>query len=166
MEEQRLLRLGRGYNGFFCPDSRFHLIGGIKPQGVYPADVPLSESVKRGLRGGGLVDVNKVIPKEEILTAKQLAKLLAEQGEEVQEPVIAKVPESTPEASPTKEDESDKKAEVKGLTTEEIEKATKAELLEYIKENSDITLEDIDLNSRSNATEIKTALNKYFGHVE
>jgi len=62
---RHLIALGKGYNGFFCPESRFHLMGGMKPQDYYPVGIPLSKAVKVGLRTGTLVDVNGTIDPNE-----------------------------------------------------------------------------------------------------
>jgi hypothetical protein len=64
---RHLIALGKGYNGFFCPESRFHLMGGMKPQDYYPVGIPLSKAVKVGLRTGTLVDVNGTIDPNEYM---------------------------------------------------------------------------------------------------
>jgi hypothetical protein len=168
MAEQKLrvFRLGRGYNGFYCPETRFHLMGGIKPQDVYPADIPLSDAVKRGLRGGALVDVNKVVPIEEILTPKQLERYkqeIAQAKQEVKEEPQQVVQESQKQVEV--EETTDATTSEARLTEEEIETKTKSELLEFIKDNN-LDLEQLGLNSRSNATEVKDALKKHFGYAE
>ena len=182
-QKQRLIRLGRGYNGFYCAETRFHLMGGMKPQDVYPADRPLSDAIKRGLRGGTLVDVNRVIPLEELLTPKQLAKFKAQSQEQAPTEVVP-TQEVKPQESTQVEDKGEEAPEGDAqdnvsddttdnadstdavvLSAEEIEAKTKGELLDLIKEQ-DLSLDELGLNSRSNASEVKAALNKHFGHTE
>lgn len=173
-EEQKqplVLALGRGYNGFYCPETRFHLIGGMRPQAIYPAAV-LSEDVKRGLRGGTLVDVNKILTAEEIkpgkgfvygTTAQDRKKAIQEQAEEVIK----------------KEQEQDKKDGIEGkdyvvpnlskqqgdfLSEPDILAGTKKELLAYIDKTDGLELEALELTSRSTSDEVKEALLKHFGY--
>jgi hypothetical protein len=153
-----LLRLGRGHNGFYCPESRFHLVGVIKPQAHWPADKPFTTDVKRALRGGTLVDINKVaalndleiksmegLPmntsdrkKEQLLAAEEAQKQAQEKGEEIK-----------PEQSDI-------------LSESDITGAEKKELVSFMKKN-ELDLEGI--NSRSNTDELKEALKKHFGYV-
>lgn len=175
MEEFYLIGLARGKNGFFCPVSRFHLVGGATPRRQWPAQAPLTQAVKVGLRSGTLVDVNRNIPFEAYATKSQLAmKFMAEQkakeeGKSVEEiapqvadPVAPTAPDAATgvESQPTEGAPSEDGAI---LTEKEIDEMSKKDLLNFIKEQG-IEKEELDLNNRSDEGEIKHALKVHFGH--
>lgn len=158
-----LLALGRGYNGFFCPESRFHLVGVVKPQAHWPEKVALTKDVKRGLRGGTLVDVNKVLTPEDIdfkitadtpisATDRKKQQLLDAENEQVE----------ASEAGELKEDGTVNKEQGTLLSEPDIDTANKTELISFIKKN-EIELEGI--NSRSTADDLKEALKLHFGYT-
>lgn len=153
-----LFALGRGYNGFYCPESGFHLIGVVRPQGYWPKGFPLTDDAKRALAGGTIVDVNKVLTEEDIkfrihgstptssadrkkIQQIQAEEVIAEQGEE---PVAV-----------------DKEKNV--LSEPDIDTATKKELDAFMKEN-EITLEGV--NSRTKLEDLQEALKVHFGYKE
>lgn len=158
---ERLFRLNQGYGELFCPETRFHLIRGIRPQGVYPADLPLSEILKRGLRGGTILDVNGAVSEDEL-------KGLPRSVESEESTIVQKAPQETVEApvvESTDQAEEVKEEAAEGLSVEDINEMTKAEMKEFIEQNN-LSNEELGLNSRSNADEHKDALKKYFGHEE
>lgn len=157
----RLIRLARGKNGFFCPVSRFHLIGGIRPQDVYPAGRPLTEALKRGLKYGSLVDVNGSFTEElnggtpSVNAPVATASVAPAQNQQAVTPP-ADLPPIV--GSPI---DFDYETAV-SLTLEQIEAATKKQLVAFIEGNS-IDLVDLDLNSRSKEEDYKEALKRKFG---
>ena len=166
---ERLIRLARGKNGFFCPVSRFHLIGGVKPQDVYPAGLPLSDAVKRGLQFGGLIDVSGSFQEElnGVKPSVDAPVATATVGADNQPPTPPVTPPQQPQepqapVTPPAGDgnEFDYETAV-SLTLEQIESATKKQLVAFIEGNS-IDLVDLDLNSRSKEDDYKEALKKYF----
>ncbi|MNP05719.1 hypothetical protein D3C76_976770 [compost metagenome] len=178
------IRLGRGRNGFFCPESRFHLMGGVKPQDNWPAAAPLTQAVKTGLGAGSLVDVYGTIPAEALLTPKQLRKL-AEGGKVVEEDEDfimdddddkqpaggGNAPDSNANADAnddanagSDDDNEDGKApEGDKLTEEQIDGSTLKNLKAFIKEK-ELSMEDLGLNSRSDLDEYRHALKVHFGY--
>lgn len=175
MEETKqplVLRLGRGFNGFFCPETRFHLIGVMKPQAVYTAAF-LSEDVKRGLRGRTLIDVNGILSEDEIKPGKgyvhnvnasdrkkQILIQADEQAKEKQEADAEKGIEKDDYLTP----DADAHGEL--ISEPDILSGTKKELLAFIEKTEGLELEALDLNSRSGAEEVKTALLKHFGYSD
>lgn len=167
-----VLRLGRGFNGFFCPETRFHLVGVMKPQAVYTAAF-LSEDVKRGLRGRTLIDVNGILSEDEIKPGKgyvhnvnasdrkkQILIQAEEQAKEKQESDAEKGIEKDDYLSP----DADAHGEL--ISEPDILSGTKKELLAFIEKTDGLELEALDLNSRSGAEEVKTALLKHFGYSD
>lgn len=157
-----LLALGRGFNGFYCPKTRFHLVGVVKPQGIWPEGVDLTDDAKRALRGGTLIDVHKVLEPSSLdfkVTAetpmntsdrKKQQLLQQEEGQkQAQEDGTL-----TPEGQAPKE-----QGEL--LSETDIDEATKKELEAFIKKN-ELQLEGI--NSRATADDLKEALKVHFGY--
>lgn len=153
-----LLALGRGYNGFYCPESRFHLIGVVRPQAYWPKGLPLTEDAKRAISGGTIVDVNKVLSTDDVKfqihgttptsssDRKKVQQVQAdEMREEAGEEVVA----------------VDKEKNV--LSEPDIDTATKKELDAFMKEN-EITLEGV--NSRTKLEDLQEALKVHFGYKE
>lgn len=153
-----LLALGRGYNGFYCPESGFHLIGVLRPQGYWPKGLPLTEDAKRAIAGGTVVDVNKVLTEEDVkfrihgstptssADRKKIQQVQADEMREEagEEPVAV-----------------DKQKNV--LSEPDIETATKKELETFIKDN-ELTLEGV--NSRTKLEDLQEALKLHFGYKE
>lgn len=168
-ENQRLIRLQKGHNGFFCPDSRLHLIGGLKPQAFYPEGLALSDSVKRGLRGGSLVDVYGTCQEELTGVAPSVAQAVAAPVQAAVAPVAGSIIQDPldkdPNAPAGKDSEEDKNefASKSYLTGFEIDEATLKDLQAFI-EGNQIPLEDLNLNSRSKLADVREALKKHFGH--
>lgn len=168
-----VLRLGRGFNGFFCPETRFHLVGVMKPQAVYTAAF-LSEDVKRGLRGRTLIDVNGQLTEDDIKPGKgyvhntnasdrkkQILIQADEQAKAKQESDAEKGIEKDDYVTP------DASAQTGELISEpDIHSSTKKELLAYIEKTEGLELEALDLHSRSGAEEVKAALLKHFGYSD
>lgn len=168
-----VLALGRGYNGFFCPETRFHLVGVMKSQAVYTA-TSLSEDVKRALRGGTLVDVNRVLSDEDKAPGKNFI-YNTTSGERkktilIQADEAAKEKKAEDAANGNEADDyvapnlSEQTGEL--LSESDIVSGTKKELLAFIEKTEDMELETLELNSRSNAEEIKDALLKHFGYSD
>ncbi|WP_422661763.1 hypothetical protein ACK8P5_25755 (plasmid) [Paenibacillus sp. EC2-1] len=191
MADERIIKLARGYNGFFCPQTRFHLIGNIKPQAQYPADLPLSDSIKRGLRGGTLIDVNKVFSKEDLSlkgvpVAVEIKRntpsvsldpvTLKQAGEDVQAGEYAQSDKDATSSVGLDQESQNTSQSVSGtegdvlygelsaLSKEEIDNGKRSDLIDFIKGN-EIDMAELDLNSRSGIDEIKVALRKKFGYI-
>lgn len=166
MAEQQpiLLRLGRGHNGFYCPESRFHLVGVIKPQALWPEGKELTTDVKRGVRTGTLVDVNKVLTEKD-LELNNIGSLPFNTADRKKAQLIAQEEEQkeATEQGTLKEDGTVPAEQGELLSEPDIDSADKKTLQAFIKDNN-ITLEGI--NSRSTADELKTALKLHFGYIE
>lgn len=153
-EQDILLALGRGYNGFYCPASRFHLIGVVRPQGFWPKGLPLTEDAKRAIAGGTIVDVNGVLSTEDVkfqihgttpLSSNDRKKI--QQVEMEEQGVDIGMEDYTPD---------------KAIMSEpDIDSATKKEIDAFIKKNA-IVLEGV--NSRTNLDDLKDALKIHFGY--
>jgi len=180
MSDFYLIGLARGRSGFYCPVSRFHLVGGAMPRKEWPAQAPLTQAVKVGLRSGTLVDMYKNIPFEAYATKSQLAAALMadikqkQDGREDETPTPPTAPTAPdalkevgePSETPPQENEpSGEKTNDGGkvLTEEEIDGMSKKDLLNFIKEQG-IEKEELDVNNRSDEDEIKHALKVHFGH--
>jgi hypothetical protein len=159
-----LLGLGRGYNGFYCPETRFHLVGVMRPQAHWPVDRPLTDDVKRALRGGTLVDVNGVLASEDVefkvtestpssSSDRKKAQLLAKEEEQKQ----------AQEDGTADEEGNPKKEQGELLSEPDIDEASAKDLKEFVKKNK---LELEGINSRSNADELKEALKLHFGYIK
>jgi hypothetical protein len=146
-----LFRLQRNVNGFFCPDSRIHLIGGLRPQAKYPAGVGLTPALKRALLGGTIIDVNGTVTQEELEgktvvtgagpAAKSITQALAEAGHVIE----TKLP----------------------ITEVEVDAMSRSELLDYVKKNK-INLNQYNgsLNNKSATEEWRDALKVHLGFIE
>lgn len=176
MAEQKqplVFALGRGYNGFYCPETRFHLVGGLKPQAVYSA-AKLSEDVKRALRGGTIVDVNNLLTEEDIkpnkgtvaaVTSSDRKKAILIQAEE-----MAKEERAADKKSGEEKDDyiaPDFKGQKEQLISEpDILSFDKKELLKFIEDHEELSLEELELNSRSTKDDIQKALMTKLGYNE
>lgn len=175
--QAHLISLGRGHNGFFCPDSRFHLMGGVKPQAYWPAAAPLTQAVKVGLRAGSLRDVNGTIPLEAYYyKGKNVVAAQPVKPESDDDDFIMDDDDKSP-ANDGKTPEGDGKDQAPGgndgndgnapdgdkLTEEQIDATGRKDLLAYIKKH-DIDMATLDLNSRSTEEDIKNALKIHFGY--
>ena len=159
-----ILALGRGFNGFYCPKTRFHLVGIVKPQAVWPEGVALTDDVKRALRGGTLVDVNQTLSAEDIsfkvtaetpMTSSDRKKQQLLDSEENQK--LASEEGTLKEDGSTPEEQSDL------LSETDIDQADKKTLTAFIKKN-DLQIEGV--NSRTGVDDLKTALKVHFGYAE
>lgn len=151
-----LLALGRGYNGFYCPESRFHLIGVVKPQAYWPKGLPLTEDAKRGVAGGTLVDVNGVLPADEVkFQAHGTTPMSSSDRKKAQQ---VEMEEQGVDAGM-----EDYVADKSIMSEPDIDNATKKELDAFIKKNA-IVLDGV--NSRTNLDDLKEALKVHFGYVE
>lgn len=188
---RHLIALGKGYNGFFCPESRFHLMGGMKPQDYYPVGIPLSKAVKVGLRTGTLVDVNGTIDPSEYMngpeTMRKVVTIHPVNAAAVAQAAQLQVAEENKdgggegggngESDDNNPDSNQNNGDPNGnpqggtelsldlerLTEEQIDTASRKFLLEYI-EKHQISKETLGLNSRSDAEEVKNALKIHFGY--
>lgn len=157
-----LLALGRGFNAFYCPKTRFHLVGVMKPQGIWPDGVALTDDVKRGLRGGTLVDVNKVLTAEDISFKITAATPMSSSDRKKQQLVDKEEGQKQAAEDGTANPDGSAKAEQGELLSEtDIDVASKKELEAFIKKN-ELQLEGI--NSRSTADDLKEALKLHFGY--
>jgi hypothetical protein len=156
-KEPILLRLGRGHNGFYCPESRFHLVGVIKPQAHWPADQPLTTDVKRALRGGTLLDVNKVLAVKDLEIKSTETLPMSSADRKKAQLVYAE--ESLKEAQAEGKEVTPEQGEI--LSEADIDGAEKKDLVAFIKKNN---LELEGINSRSTADDYKIALKKHFGY--
>lgn len=176
MEETKqplVFALGRGYNGFYCPETRFHLVGVMRPQAVYAAS-HLSEDVKRGLRGGTIIDVNGTLTKEDVKPSKGFVygtsssdrkKMITVQGEEIiKKEQAADLIAGVEKDDYTAPDFSGKSGLI--LSESDIQTNTRKELVKFIDESEELDLEKLSLNSRSTLDEVKDALMKHFGYGE
>ncbi len=158
-----LLALGRGYNGFYCPETRFHLIGVMKPQAIYPS-ATLSEDVKRGLRGGSLIDVNKILTEEDVAPGKGFTAHVTS-GEMKKELAI-------------KQEEQIKADEAKGqepvaidnqvgelMSEADLDAATGKVLLAFVDKTDGLTLEGLGLTAKPRVEDLREALKKHFGYI-
>lgn len=168
-----ILSLGRGYNGFYCPETRFHLIGNLRPQGIYPAAV-LSEDVKRGLRGGTLVDVNGLLKKEDLAPAKGVQTPINSSERKkailIQADEIAKQEQKLDMQDENYKDDyvtpnfNDQQGAL--LSESDIQSASKKELVAFIEKTEELDLEALKLNSRSTLDDMKEALMTHYGYDE
>lgn len=176
MAEQKqplVLALGRGYNGFYCPETRFHLVGVMKPQALFTAKA-LSEDVKRGLRTGVLVDVNKVLTEEEIkpgkdfvhfVTSSDRKKAILVQADELAANDQKKDKENGEEKDDyVAPDFSKDSGEL--ISESDILTKTKKELLAFIDKTDELSLEALELTSRSTTDEVKEALLIHYNYNE
>lgn len=174
--ESYLIGLGRGRSGFFCPESRFHLMGGVKPQEFWPVAAPLTSAVKVGLRAGSLRDVYGNIPFEAYASKKELAKLAKSALSEDEDFIMddedqtggkqpAKDPVDPNAGSGSDDDEGGKAPTPDGdkLTEAQIDEASLKDLKAFIKDH-ELSMEDLGLNSRSNLDEVRHALKVHFGY--
>lgn len=165
-----VLALARGYNGFYCPETRFHLIGVMRPSAVYPHDT-LSEDVKRGLRSGVLIDVNKVLTEEDIKPGKNFNYFVTsgdrkKQMQQIAEENIKKQVAEDKKNGVEKDDYvTQNLSKVQGdiLSEPDILASTKKDLLAYI-EKVGLELDELGLSARSTADEVREALLKHFGY--
>lgn len=171
-EKQPLvLALGRGYNGFYCPETRFHLIGIMKPQDFYTAS-SLSEDVKRGLRGGTLVDMNDSLTKEDLKPGKgfnehtsssdRKKELSVETEEDIKKQKTEDIKNGEEKDDYSATDFSGKHGTI--LSEPDILSGTKKELLKFVEDTEGIDMDSLELNARSNVQEIKDALISHFGY--
>ncbi len=168
-----ILALGRGYNGFYCPKTRFHLVGVIKPSAPYPDGLALSEDVKRGLRGGTLVDVNKVLKAEDIAmnAGDSLVRTSSDLKREILVDAENAVKKAKKDYDPEEHDGKDDTYVAVDFSNEQGElisesdilSSTRKDLMTFIADN-EIKLEGI--NSRSTHDEIQQALLNHFGYNE
>lgn len=164
-KEPLLISLGRGFNGFYCPETRFHLIGVVKPQGIYPAE-KLSEDVKRGLRSGSLIDVNKVLTVDDVAPGENFVAHITS-GERKKD-IAIQTEEKLKETAGVEKTPEQKLADETGEIMSESDIATNTGkvLLAYIEKTDGITLESLGLVASSKVSEIREALNKHFGYGE
>ena len=157
-----VLGLGRGYNGFYCPETRFHLIGVMRPTGVYPSDV-LSEDVKRGLRGGSLIDVNKVLTEADILPGKNFVQHTS--SGDVKKILAVKQEEQAKEES--NEGTSPSLDERVGtmLSEADIDTGSSKVLLAFVEKTEGLTLEGLGLSSKPRVDDLRDALKLHFGYI-
>lgn len=160
-----LISLGRGFNGFYCPETRFHLIGVVKPQGIYPAET-LSEDVKRGLRSGSLIDVNKVLTEDDVKPGTTFVAHVTS-GERKKE-IAIQVEEQLKADEGKDKTEDEKLAEETGELLSETDVMTNSGkvLIAYIEKTDGISLESLGLTGGSKVADIREALNKHFGYGE
>lgn len=151
-----LLALGRGYNGFYCPESRFHLIGVVKPQAYWPKGLPLSEDAKRAIAGGTIVDVNNALSTEDVKFQIHGATPMSSNDRKKAQQV--EMEEQGVDVG-TEEYVADKAI----MSEPDIDSATKKELDAFIKKNA-IVLDGV--NSRTNLDDLKDALKVHFGYKE
>lgn len=140
MAKQRLFRLNRGYAGFYCPDTRLNLIAGIRPQGVYPSDIPLSQAVITGLKGGTIMDVNGVITEDDLAgkAPTNIAEQMEANGIELDQPrALSEV-------------------EIDGITS-------KKEMQMAIKE-ARIDPRKLEVDGSASLEELKAAVKAYYGY--
>lgn len=157
--QSHTIGLARGHNGFFCPVSRFHLMGGIKPQGFWPAAAPLTEAVKVGLRGGTLVDVQRSIPREAYASEAELAAKSAASLSKTTEDVI----KNQANANAGVDGDTGSGFEGSSLTEDEIDNAKLKDLKEFVKKN-DLSLDELGLDSRSDLEQYRDSLKLHFGY--
>lgn len=168
-----VLALGRGYNGFYCPETRFHLVGVMRPSAVYPFGT-LSEDVKRGLRGGTLIDVNGAIEKEALkpgkgfvygTTSSDRKKAITVQADDI----VKKEQDADIKLGVEKDDYAAPNfANTQGelISEPDIQTSTKKNLTEFIDKAEGIDLDSLGLNSRSTLDEMKEALMEHYGYNE
>lgn len=166
-----VIGLGRGFNGFYCPETRFHLIGVIKPSAVYTA-AKLSEDVKRGLRGGSLIDVNKLLTLDDLkpgdtfvanITSVDRKRANIELGEQIAlDEHKSDVAAGTEKDNYVLPDFSKESGEF--LSEPDILTGTKKELLAYIAKTDGLDLAELGLTTRSDAEDVKRALISHFGY--
>lgn len=161
-----LISLGRGYNGFYCPETRFHLIGVVKPQGIYPAD-KLSEDVKRGLRSGSLIDVNKVLTIDDVAAGENFMAHVTS-GERKKDIMIQAEEKLKEEAGEDEKTAAQKLASETGeiMSEADIATSTGKVLFAYIEKTEGISLESLELTPNSKVADVRSALNKHFGYIE
>lgn len=158
-----LLALGRGYNGFYCPETRFHLIGVMKPQAIYPSET-LSEDVKRGLRGGSLIDVNKVLTEADVAPSKGFSEHIT--SGEVKKALAVKHEEKIKaEEEEGKEPVSLDEQAGEMMSEADIDAATGKVLLSFVEKAEDLTLEGLGLNAKPRVEDLREALKKHFGYI-
>ena len=158
-----VLALGRGYNSFFCPETRFHLIGVMRPSGVYPSKT-LSEDVKRGLRGGSLIDVNKVLTEADVLPGDKFAQHTT--SGEVKKKLAVQAEEQLKEADAKGEEQKPLNETVGSIMSEtDIDTATSKVLLAFIEKHEDLTLEGLGLSSKPRVDDMRNALKLHFGYI-
>ena len=157
-EQPLVFVLGRGHNGFYCPESNFHLIGELRPRQVYPHK-ELTDAVRAGVRYGILIDINGVLKPEDITVRKgadtyNTSEDLREQirGTEV---VEAKEEQTTEDIT---------KSIV--MSEEDIDDATNKVLLAFIENNEDLTLEGLGLSTKPRVEEVRTALKAHYGYIK
>lgn len=160
-----VIGLGRGFNGFYCPETRFHLIGVVKPKGIYPS-ATLSEDVKRGLRAGSLIDVNKVLTEADVAPGNNFSAHVTS-GERKKELAI-QAEELLKTQGDEEKTQEQKLADATGDIMSETDIATNSGkvLLAYIEKTEGISLESLDLTASSKVADIRAALNKHFGYGE
>lgn len=160
-----LISLGRGFNGFYCPETRFHLIGVVKPQGIYPSET-LSEDVKRGLRAGSLIDVNKVLTVDDVAPGKNFVEHITS-GERKKQIAIQVEDQLKADEGKDKSEDELLAAETGDLLSEsDVATNTGKVLLAYIEKTEGIDLESLGLTASSKVADIRVALNKHFGYGE
>lgn len=165
-EKQPLvISLGRGFNGFYCPETRFHLIGVVKPKGIYPA-ATLSEDVKRALRSGTLIDVNRVLTEDDVKPGENFSAHIT--SGERKKNIAIQVEEQLKTEGTTEKSEDQRLAEETGELLSETDVATNSGkvLLAYIEKTDGIDLESLGLTAGSKVADIREALNKHFGYGE
>lgn len=155
-----LLALGRGHNGFYCPQSRFHLVGKLKPQAHWPADLPFTDDIKRGVLSGTLIDVNKVLTFDKV-NYEFTADTPVNSGDRKKQQLIDAEEAAKKAVEEGRDPEDKEQGEL--LSESDIDESEKKDLLAFIKKN-DLQLEG--LNSRSNLDEVKAALKLHFGYTK
>ncbi len=158
--------LPRGVGAFFCPDSNLHLIAGHHPRGTYPAGQPLSPSVKRAIRGGGLIDINGTVT-EELLSGRVGPTALSDPGANV----LVLKPETQPVAAQTNLNAEVANTNKPLLSEMDIDNSEKAELLTYCKEHGiEFTkfqsAEGKPVTTRSELKDIQFAIKQHYGYIK
>lgn len=168
MEETKqpvVIGLGRGYNGFYCPEAKFHLIGGLRPQAAYPSAV-LSEDVKRGIRSGSLIDVNRVLSDDDIKPGATFAAHVTSGDRKKQ--IQIQTEEDTKLVDPDTQSEQEKLEKQSGEFLSETDVATNTGkvLFAYIEKTEGLSLELLGLTKSSTVGDVRAALNKHFGYAQ
>lgn len=161
-----VIGLGRGFNGFYCPEAKFHLIGGLRPVASYTA-ATLSEDVKRGIRAGSLIDVNKVLSEDDIKPDYKYGQHMTsgDRKKAIQIQVEEALDTAKPDADKS---EKEKLEEETGelLSETDIATGTSKVLIAYINKTEGISMESLGLTGSSRVGDIRNALNAHFGYAE
>lgn len=158
-----LLALGRGYNGFYCPETRFHLIGVMKPQAIYPS-ATLSEDVKRGLRGGSLIDVNKVLTEADVAPGKGFTQNITS-GDVKKDLAVKQEEKLKAEEAQGKEQVAIDQQVGELMSEADLDAATGKVLLAFVEKTEGLTLEGLGLNAKPRVEDLRDALKKHFGYI-